>query len=99
MIGQRDNFYDISRIVRKGSAPAPTGRLLIIYDYFEHGTGDLFTVDSYVDVSGQMGYDDIPVYIANKLILILLHQLVNLIYEKLLTLDQRLKTLPVHHLH
>ena len=64
--GQRDNFYDISRIVRKGSAPAPTGRLLIIYDYFEHGTGDLFTVDSYVDVSGQMGYDDIPVYIANK---------------------------------
>ena len=64
--GQRDNFYDIARIVRKGSAPAPTGRLLIIYDYFEHGTGDLFTVDSYVDVSGQMGYDDIPVYIANK---------------------------------
>ena len=64
--GQRDNFYDISRIVRKGSSPAPTGRLLIIYDYFEHGTGDLFTVDSYVDVSGQMGYDDIPVYIANK---------------------------------
>ena len=64
--GQRDNFYDIARIVRKGSAPAPTGKLLIIYDYFEHGTGDIFTVDSYVDVSGQMGYDDIPVYIANK---------------------------------
>jgi hypothetical protein len=64
--GQRDNFYDISRIIRKSSSPAPTGRLLIVYDYFEHGAGDLFTVDSYVDVSGQMGYDDIPVYIANK---------------------------------
>ena len=25
--GQRDNFYDIARIVRKGNAVAPTGRL------------------------------------------------------------------------
>ena len=64
--GQRDNFYDISRIVRKSSEPAPTGRLLIVYDYFEHGSGDVFTVDSYVDVGGQMGYDDIPTYTATK---------------------------------
>jgi len=64
--GQRDNFYDISRIVRKSSEPAPTGRLLIVYDYFEHGSGDVFTVDSYVDVAGQMGYDDIPTYTATK---------------------------------
>ena len=64
--GQRDNFYDIARIVRKASEAAPTGRLLIVYDYFEHGSGDVFTVDSYVDVAGQMGYDDIPVYTATK---------------------------------
>jgi len=64
--GQRDNFYDIARIVRKSSAAAPTGRLLIIYDYFEHGSGDVFTVDSYVDAGGQMGYDDIPTYTATK---------------------------------
>ena len=64
--GQRDNFYDIARIIRKGSSPAPTGRLLIIYDYFEHGSGDILTVDSYVDVAGQMGYDDIPTYNATK---------------------------------
>ena len=64
--GQRDNFYDISRIVRKSSEPAPTGRLLIVYDYLEHGSGDVFTVDSYADVAGQMGYDDIPTYTATK---------------------------------
>lgn len=58
--GQRENFYDISRLIRNNSEPAPTGRLLIVYDYFEHGTGDLLTVDSYSDVSGQMQYDDIP---------------------------------------
>ncbi len=31
--GQRDNYYDISRIVRKPQQAAPTGRLLIVYDY------------------------------------------------------------------
>jgi hypothetical protein len=64
--GQRDNFYDISRIVRKTSAAAPTGRLLIVYDYLEHGAGDVFTVDSYVDVANQMDYEDIPTYTATK---------------------------------
>ena len=59
--GLRDNFYDISRILRKKDFSGPTGRLLIVYDYFEHGVGDVFTVDSYVDIAGQMSYDDIPV--------------------------------------
>ena len=39
--GQRDNYYDIARIVRKPGRATPTGRLLVIYDYFEHGTGDV----------------------------------------------------------
>ena len=64
--GQRDNFYDIARIVRKSSSPAPTGRLLIVYDYLEHGSGDLLTVDSYVDIANQMDYEDIPIYTATK---------------------------------
>ena len=64
--GQRDNFYDIARIVRKASSPAPTGRLLIIYDYLEHGSGDMLTVDSYVDIANQMDYEDIPSYTATK---------------------------------
>ena len=65
-MGQRDNYYDIARIVRKPGAGAPLGRLLVIYDYMEHGTGDFFTVDSYVDVADQMTYEDIPKYTATK---------------------------------
>ena len=45
--GQRDNFYDISRIVRKPNVESPLGRLLVVFDFFSHGTGDFFSVDSY----------------------------------------------------
>ena len=31
--GQRDNFYDIARLVRKPSATTPIGQLLVVYDY------------------------------------------------------------------
>ena len=65
--GQRDNFYDIARIVRKKGAAAPIGKLLVVYDYLEHGAGDVFTVDSYTDVAKQMEYDDIPIYAASKI--------------------------------
>jgi len=65
--GQRDNFYDIARIVRKSSAEKPLGRLLVVFDFFSHGTGDFFSVDSYNSVSGQMNYDDIPTYSATKI--------------------------------
>ena len=64
--GMRDNFYDISRIVRKPSAASPIGRLLVVYDFFSHGAGDCFTVDSYSSVAGQMEYDDIPTYTGTK---------------------------------
>ena len=56
--GQRDNFYDIARLVRKTGKVAPTGRLLINFDYFEHGAGNFFNVDSY---SG-FDYGSIPAY-------------------------------------
>ena len=64
--GQRDNFYDIARIVRKPGAASPLGRLLVVYDFFSHGAGDAFTVDSYTSVAGQMQYDDIPIYSATR---------------------------------
>ncbi|NWJ44224.1 hypothetical protein HX837_08520, partial [Marine Group I thaumarchaeote] len=64
--GQRDNYYDISRLVRKPGVGLPLGRLLILYHYMEHGTGDFFTVDSYTDVANQMTYEDIPTYTATK---------------------------------
>ena len=60
--GQRDNFYDIGRLVRKANSPAPVGKLLIVFDYFTHGTGDFFTVDSYSSIP----YKDIPTYSATR---------------------------------
>jgi len=55
--GQRDSYYDIGRIVRKDNTQNPTGRLLITFSHFNHGTGDYFSVDSY---SGVVDYEDIP---------------------------------------
>ena len=57
--GQRDNFYDVGRIKLKPGSPAPTGRILIIFDFFTHGAGDYFSVDSY---TGQVTYAEIPSY-------------------------------------
>ena len=45
--GMRDNFYDVSRLVRKSGKAAPSGRLLINFDFFAHGAGNFFSVDSY----------------------------------------------------
>jgi hypothetical protein len=64
--GQRDNFYDIARIVRKPNSPPPLGRLRIVFDFLEHGAGDVFTVDSYTSLNGQMEYKDIPVYSSTR---------------------------------
>ena len=61
--GQRDSFYDLGRVFRKGDSVVPTGQLLIVYDYFSHGTGDYFSVDSY---TGQVAYADIPEYRSTK---------------------------------
>ena len=64
--GQRDNFYDISRIIRKVGVSPPRGRLLIVFDFFGHGAGEFFSVDSYSDAAGQMGYGNIPSYTATR---------------------------------
>ena len=62
--GQRDSYYDISRLVRKPTALTPTGQLTVVFDYFAHsGTGDYFSVDSYTN---QVDYEDIPDYSATK---------------------------------
>jgi len=57
--GQRDNFYDIGRLKLKDGELTPTGRLLVNFDFFSHGSGDYFDVDSY---SGVVNYADIPEY-------------------------------------
>ena len=50
--GQREQFYDYSRIVRKRNATSPSRRVLIIYNSYEvpsTDNGDLFTVNSYAN--------------------------------------------------
>ena len=61
--GQRDSFYDISKITRKTGAPAPTNPLMIIIDFFTHsGGGNVFTGNSY----GTLGFAEIPSYVADR---------------------------------
>ena len=61
--GQRDNFYDIGRLKLKPGAIRPTGQLLINFDFFSHGAGDYFDVDSY---SGVINYEDIKSYTSDS---------------------------------
>jgi len=58
--GCRDNYYDIGSIILKNGQNAPTGQILVVFDYFTHTDGDYFSVDSYVDID----FDEIPVYTA-----------------------------------
>ena len=57
--GQRDNYYDIGRLKLKTGEIALTGQLLVDFDFFSHGAGDFFDVDSY---SGVIDYENIPSY-------------------------------------
>ena len=57
--GQRDNYYDQGRIKLKTGELEPTGSLRIMFDFFTHGSGDYFDVDSY---TGVVDYANIPSY-------------------------------------
>jgi len=60
--GQRDGYYDLCKLVRKTGVPTPTGKLLILFDYFTSSAGDYFDVESYSSID----YGDIPVYSPNR---------------------------------
>ena len=48
--GQREQFYDYSRIVRKQNFPPATRKLLVVYDAYtvpSNDVGDFYTVNSY----------------------------------------------------
>ena len=58
--GQKEQYYDYSRIVRKTGAVVPSRRLLIIFDHYRvpsNDSGDVYTVKSY---DGQRYKSDIP---------------------------------------
>ena len=56
--GQRDNFYDIGRLIKKENAITITGRLLITFSFYSHGSGEYFSVDSYPSAQ----YETVPEY-------------------------------------
>lgn len=53
--GQRDNSYDIGRLILKFGRSAPSGNVFVRYRYFQHGAGNFFSVNSYA-----IDYRDIP---------------------------------------
>ena len=59
--GQRDTFYDVSRLILNPGFEAPSGQLIISFDYFEHSQGDFCTVDSYLHESG-VELNEIPIF-------------------------------------
>ena len=68
--GQRQNHYDIGRLVLKEGAPRirqsseqnESGTIEIDFDYLEHeNEGDFFSVDSYTHEDG-INYEQIPYY-------------------------------------
>lgn len=44
--GQRDNFYDVGKVILKPGFTV-SGNITVTFDYYAHGAGDYFTVDSY----------------------------------------------------
>jgi hypothetical protein len=56
--GQRDNFYDTGKIIKNAGTSPVSGNLTITFDYYTHGAGDYFTVDSYPPAD----YDSIPTF-------------------------------------
>jgi len=61
--GQRDGYYDLSKLTLKPGQPKPSNPLLLVFDSFTvSGGGDFFDVNSYSSID----YKDIPVYSPNK---------------------------------
>lgn len=57
--GVRDTHYDIASLILRPGAQTPTGSLLVVYDYYSHGTtGNFFCINSYQGTE----YADIPNY-------------------------------------
>lgn len=57
--GQTDFAYFLSSITLKAGAPAPSGNIVVSYDYFDHSVGDFFIYDSY---AGNTNYEDFVLY-------------------------------------
>ena len=57
--GARDTHYDDGKLLYKGGTLTETDNVFVRFKYFEHGTGDLFAVNSY---GGELEYREIPAH-------------------------------------
>lgn len=57
--GQRDNYYDRGSLKFITGNVVPAGTISVQYRYFDHGSGDYFSADSY---NGVIDYKDIPIF-------------------------------------
>ena len=57
--GQKATYYGLGSLRLKNNAAPPTAPIRITFDYFTHGSGDYFSVDSYSGID----YKDIPTLI------------------------------------
>ncbi len=70
--GQRDNSYEYSQLIVNPNAASvvhSTGRLLVIFDWFEHAGRGFASVDSYLsdaNILKGVAYDNIPDYTSPK---------------------------------
>lgn len=62
--GQRDTHYDVASVVLKASYTPPVAPIRVEFEYFNHSTGDYFTVNSY---PSNVAYSAIPTYNGSSL--------------------------------
>ena len=60
--GQRDGYYDHAKLILKTGQTTPNNEIMVLFDYFEGGSGDFYDVSSYSDIE----YKDIPNFSPNK---------------------------------
>ena len=66
--GQRDTHYGVGKIRLKSSYTPPVAPIQITFEYFDHGSGDYFTVNSYGNYAtntsntSNIAYENIPLY-------------------------------------
>lgn len=62
--GQRDNYYDFGILTLKPGSQNPS-QVYVVVMYFDHGSGDYFSVDSYRNIGGADNwYSLIPTFVS-----------------------------------
>lgn len=64
--GQTLTFYGLAKLLLKPSFTAPNAPVRVEFEYFAHGTGDYFTVNSYID-NNNFDYKKIPSFAQTQL--------------------------------